>query len=535
MLLTESYWPADTTEPVVESTVGSVLRDAVAAAPQRVALVAGVADPAERQRWTYAQVLDVAERVAQALLSSFEPGEHVAVWAHNIPEWVFLEYGAGLAGIVLVTVNPAYRPHELEYVLRQSRAVGLFHVSEFRGNAMNEAVEEVRPGLPGLRKIINFADWAVFLTEGDSSRALPHVEPDDAVQIQYTSGTTGFPKGALLHHRGITNNARLLAQRWGMRAGSTLVSPLPQFHTSGCVACTLSAPQWRATLVLVEQFDPGLVLELIESEHADLLGSVPTMLVGIKEHPDFKTRDLTSLRAVLSGGAIVPADLVRRYEQIVTEGFTIVYGLTECSPIATQTKLDDAPEDKYETIGSALPHTEVKIIDPTTGATLPVGRSGEFCTRGYLVMKEYFDMPEKTSEAIDADGWLHTGDLCSMDERGYCRVTGRIKDMIIRGGENIYPREIEERLFGHPQIVDVAVVGIPDEKWGEQVAAFVRLESGSTVSGDELNGFVRERLAGYKTPRLWVSMTEFPLTGSGKVRKFVLREMWEKGELSVNM
>ena len=535
MRLTQSYYPADTSEPLFESTVGSVLRDAVAVAPQRVALVAGVPDPAQRQRWTYAQVLEVAESAARALLSRFQPGEHVAVWAHNIPEWVFLEYGAGLAGIVLVTVNPSYKSHELEYVLRQSRAVGLFYVREFRGNAMSDAVEQVRPALPALRETIDFADWADFLSEGDPAVVLPSVAPDDAVQIQYTSGTTGFPKGALLHHRGITNNARFMADRWGMRAGSTLVSPLPQFHTSGCVAATLSAPQWLATLVLVEQFEPGLVLELIESENADLLGSVPTMLVGIEEHPDFKTRNLTSLCAILSGGAIVPGAIVRRYEEILSEGFTIVYGMTECSPVATQTKLDDRPEDKCETIGTALPHTDIKIIDPATGATVPVGQSGEFCTRGYLVMKEYFDMPEKTAEAIDAEGWLHTGDLCSMDARGYCRVTGRIKDMIIRGGENIYPREIEDHLFSHPHIIDVAVVGIPDEKWGEQVAAFVRLESGSAVSGEELSAFARQQLAAYKTPRIWVQMSEFPLTGSGKVRKFVLREMWEQGALSANL
>ena len=273
------------------------------------------------------------------------------------------------------------------------------------------------------------------------------------------------------------------------------------------------------------------MLELIERERAFISGGVPTMLIAMMEHPDFPRRDLSSLRVVFSGGATVPADVVRRIETSLGARFSIVFGQTETSPIITQTRLDDSPEDKAETIGQALPHTEVKIVDSSTGATVPIGTTGELCTRGYLVMKEYFEMPDATAATIDADGWLHTGDLCAMDERGYCTVEGRLKDMIIRGGENVYPREIEELLYTHPGVVEVAVVGVPDPKWGEQVAAFVRATPEAKPTGDELFDFVRARLAPHKTPRHWVFVDEFPLTGSGKIQKFVLRERWEKGEL----
>ena len=535
MSLNESYWPADTSEPVAESTIGSVLRDAATAAPQRTALVTGAPAIAERRRWSYTELLDTSERMARALLAHFEPGEHIAVWANNVPEWLFLEYAAGLAGLVLVTANPAYRPRELEYVLRQSRAAGLFHVNEFRGNPMAATVETVKPALPALRETFALAAWSELTNADHLHRALPEVTPEDPGLILYTSGTTGFPKGAVLRHRSITNNARFSARRWGLHSKSTLVSPMPLFHAGGYVGSALCASQSRATLVLMEQFDAGLMLELIEAESADATMSVPTMLVTIEESQDFKTRDLSSLRTVQTGGATVPVELVRRYEKVLNGGFNTVYGLSEASPVVTQTSRDDTPEDKSATIGRALPQTEVKIIDPGTGQTLPIGVSGELCTRGYHVMKEYFDMPDQTAEAIDADGWLHTGDLCSMDERGYCRVTGRLKDMIVRGGENIYPREIEERLFNHPEVIEVAVVGLPDVKWGEQVAAFVRVQPGSSVSGDVLSSYVRERLAAYKTPRIWVRMDALPLTGPGKVQKFALREMWEKGQLSVNM
>ncbi len=531
MPLTESYWPADTSRPLLDLTVGDMLRRAAAEVPDETALVAAMSGAAEHRSWTYAQLLADSERAARALLSRFEPGERIAVWAPNIPEWIQLEFGAAFAGLVLVTVNPAFKPAELEYVLSQSRSSGLFFTPEYRGNPMAASVEAVRGNLPELRELISFSDWDDFIAAGQRERSLPPVSPDDAVQIQYTSGTTGFPKGALLHHRGITNNAAFTVDRLDIPSGAAWVHGMPMFHTAGCVLNTLGPVHARAKHVCLYAFDPALMLELIERERAFISGGVPTMLIAMMEHPDFPRRDLSSLRVVFSGGATVPADVVRRIETSLGARFSIVFGQTETSPVITQTRLDDSPEDKAETIGQALPHTEVKIVDSSTGATVPIGTTGELCTRGYLVMKEYFEMPDATAATIDADGWLHTGDLCAMDERGYCTVEGRLKDMIIRGGENVYPREIEELLYTHPGVVEVAVVGVPDPKWGEQVAAFVRATPEAKPTGDELFDFVRARLAPHKTPRHWVFVDEFPLTGSGKIQKFVLRERWEKGEL----
>ena len=535
MPLTTSYWPADTSVALLPTTVGSVLRDTAAAVPDRVALVEGVTDPAGRRRWTYAELLADAEQTAHALLTCFEPGEHVAVWAPNVPEWVLLQYGAALAGVVLVTVNPAYKASELEYVLRQSRAAGVFTMTEYRGNPMASAVASVRSELPELRHVVQFSEWSEFTAAGTATgaaRALPDVAPDDPAALLYTSGTTGFPKGALLHHRGITNDARFIATRFGMTDGDTHVSPMPLFHVGGCVIAVLGTVSVAGTYVPLVAFEAGLMLELIETERASLCGGVPTMLLAMMEHPDFATRDLSALHVVGSGGAPVPAEMVRSIQRGLGVDFSIVFGQTECSAVATQTDLDDSPEDKAETVGRPLPNIEVKVIDVASGDTVPTGTLGELCVRGFCVMHGYYDMPDATGAAIDADRWLHTGDLGTMDERGYCRIEGRLKDMIIRGGENIYPREIEAVLYDHPAVADAAVVGIPDDRWGEQVVAFVRLAEGRHATPNELAAFARERLAAYKTPRTWVFVDAFPLTGSGKIQKFQLREQLVKGDLS---
>jgi fatty-acyl-CoA synthase len=522
--LEASYWAADDSTPVVDTTVGELLRTAAADAPERCALLAGASSPADRRRWTYAELLRNAEQAARALLGRFEPGEHVAVWAPNIPEWVVLEMAAGLAGIVLVTVNPAYRPAELEYVLRQSGTVGIFLVPDFRGNPMAASLDEVHPRLPALREVVSFDDWDAFTTSGSPNTALPVVGPGDGAQIQYTSGTTGFPKGAYLHHRGIVNNSRFTAARQEVAEGAVWLNPMPLFHTGGCVLAALGAVWARATHVPLVSFDPGLALELIETERATVMGGVPTMLIAMMEHPDFSTRDLSSLRSVLSGGSTVPADLVRRIESTLGVRFGIVYGQTEASPVITQTRLDDTDVDKAETIGQPQPQQEVKIVD-RAGEIVPVNTTGEICSRGYNVMLGYYEMPDATAETIDADGWLHTGDLATMDERGYLRIEGRLKDMVIRGGENLYPREIEELLFTHPAVAEVAVLGIPDPKWGEELAAVVRRNAGHEgVTAEELRTFVRERLAPQKAPRRWAFVDELPLTPSGKIQKFVLRE-----------
>jgi len=519
-----SYWPADTSAPVEETTVGGVLRAAAAAGPQLTAMVAGVPDPGARRRWTFAELLAEAERAARALTARFAPGERVAAWAPNLSEWVILEYAVGLAGLVLVTVNPAFRPNELAYVLKQSGASGIFLVPEFR-SPMAAFLEEVRPEVPALREVVFFTQWEDFLGTAPAKAVLPDVGPDDVAQIQYTSGTTGFPKGAELTHRGLTNNARFYAERIGLRPGETLVNPMPLFHTSGCGMAVLGAVQSLAVHVPVLAFDPALVLELFESERAAVFAGVPTMMIAMLDHPDFGRRDLSSLRTAVSGGSPVPADLVRRVERSLGVRFSIVFGTTECSPLITQVRLDDAEPDRAETLGSPLPQTEVQIADVVTGAPVPVGQPGELCARGYMVMRGYHDAPAATAAAIDADGWYHTGDLASLDDRGYLRIEGRIKDMIIRGGENIYPREIEDVLFAHPAVAEVAVIGLPDPQWGEVVGAFIRLASGQAAPGpEELRAYCRERLAPYKTPVRWEFVEAFPMTPSGKIQKFKLRE-----------
>ena len=528
--LSHAFGPS---EPGVRDlTIGQLLEWAAETTPDRLAIIAGVPDPAARRQWTYAELHAASVRTAHALRCRFETGERVAVWAPNIPEWIMMEFGAAMAGLVLVTVNPAFRAHEVEYVLNQSKAAGVFVLPEFRGNPLLATIEEVRARCPELREVIRFDEFDTFLASGDHDREpLPTVRPGDPVMIQYTSGTTGFPKGALLHHRGLVNNGSNTLDRMGVPDGAVWVTTMPLFHTGGCVLCVLGAVSKRATQVLVEAFDPGLVLELMGTYGVDALLAVPTMIVALMEHPSFASTDLSKVMSVCSGGSTVPASMVKTIEEKLGAAFTIVFGQTECSPVASMTQTTDTINDKADTLGPPMPNVEVKIIDPATGETLPIGQVGEYCTRGYHVMHGYFEMPDATAAAIDTEGWLHTGDLCAMDARGYCTVEGRLKDMIIRGGENIYPRELEELLFVHPSVGEVAVVGLPDEKWGEVVAAFVRPAPGVTISKDELFAYMREHLAPHKSPRHWFAVEAFPLTGSGKIQKFRLREMWAEGSL----
>jgi fatty-acyl-CoA synthase len=508
-----------------ETTVPSVLREAAKDFGPLTALVEGTtALPEDRRRWTFGQLLEDSERVAGALLERFEPGERVACWAPNIPEWILFELGCGIAGLVLVTVNPAYRPKELDYVLRQSGASGIFLADEFRGNPMVATLEEVRPQLPALREAIRFADFAEFTASCPASPTFPDVQPMDPVQIQYTSGTTGFPKGALLHHKGLTNNARAFTQITGVEPGDSYVSPFPMFHTAGCVVGTLGCLQAGASHVPVYISDPSLILELVETEQAQVLLGVPTVLLAMLESPDLPKRDVSSVRVIGSGGSTVPAELVRRCEDAFGARFSIIYGSTECSPLVSQVRLDDSFTDKTESLGRPIPQVEVKIADPATGEVLPCDEVGELCVRGYNIMHGYYEMPEQTAESIDTDGWYHTGDLASMDSRGFMHIEGRLKDMIIRGGENIYPREIEDLLFEHPKVAEVAVVGVPDARWGESVAACVRVVPGETVTEAELFAYCREHLAPHKTPKIWDFVESFPLTASGKIQKFVLRQ-----------
>ena len=528
-LLATSYWRPDDSYAVEETTVGEALRRAAAEAPDVTALVAGTPDSGERRRWSYADLLDAAERAARALLGRFDTGERVAILANNIPEWVILEYAAALAGITIVTVNPALRAGELRHVLEQSRAAGVFLIPEYRGSLMYEVLADIRGDLPSLREAVSFPDWEDFLGGASSTQTLPEVSPDEPAQIQYTSGTTGTPKGAVLHHRGIVNNARFYSERFGMPVGGVQMSPMPLFHTAGCVMSVLGSLSRRSTLVIPPLFDPGLCLELIESEIADSLMGVPTMLIGLLGHPRFPETDLSSVERVLSGGATVPPDLVRRVEAGFGAPVSIVFAQTEASPVITQTSPEDPARERAETLGRPLPCTEVKVVEPVSGDIVPPGQTGEICTRGYHVMTGYFDDPESTAAAIERGGWLHTGDLASMDGHGYCRIEGRLKDMIVRGGENVYPREIEQILAAREDVADVAVLGVPDEEWGEQIAAFVRPATGHKPSEEELLAYCKVRLASHKTPRFWTFIEEFPLTASGKVKKFALRERFESG------
>ncbi len=529
---TRSY-AAGPSEPALRDiTLGELLREAAEAAPDRPAIIDGHPDPARRAQWTYAELHAEAIRAARAIAARFRPGERLVIWAPNSPRWIITEFGAAMAGVILVTVNPSLQAGELAYVLKQSGAAGLLVVPDYRGNPMLEIARSVRAQCPALRQIIRLDRWEEFLYVPDDRRvSLPDVRPDDAVMIQYTSGTTGRPKGALLHHRGLVNNGTHTMDLMGVPAGVTTLTVMPLFHTSGCVLAVIGAVSRGATQVVVETFDPGLVLELTETFRAYALNGVPTMLIAMLEHPTFGSRDLSSVNAVCSGGATVPAALVERFERELGAPFVIVFGQTELSPVAAMTLPADSIADKAETLGRPMPHVEVKIVDVGTGEIVPTGEVGEFCARGYLQMHGYYEMPEATAETIDADGWLHTGDLCSMDERGYCRIEGRLKDMIIRGGENLYPREIEEALHRHPAVGDVAVVGLPDQRWGEVVGAFVRPAPGAELDREMLFDYLRTELSPQKTPSHWYRLEEFPLTGSGKIRKFRLRELWEAGEL----
>jgi fatty-acyl-CoA synthase len=519
--LMTSYWPADTAEPLLETTIGGALRQTAAAVPDQVGLVAAWPGEPARRRWTFAQLLEEAERAAQALLGRFEPGERIAVWAPNIPEWLFLQFGAALAGLTLVTVNPALRPRELAHVLGQSRAVGLFLVPEYRDANLVASLEEVRPRLPALREVVLLTEWRRFVSSTQARVPLPDVQPDDIAQILYTSGTTGVPKGALLHHRGLTNNSRLLARRLGARVGEGWLNPLPLFHAGG-ILVTLASLQLQAKQVVCP-VDPALMLELIETERPAIGGGSPTMLELLLRHPDFGHRDLSSLRIIHSSGMAVPADLVRRVESRLSARVHILYGQTEAG-MTHGVGGDDPMEAKVQTVGRPLPQVDVKIVHPHTGAILPLGAVGELSVRGYQVMAGYFEMPEATAATIDPECWLHTGDLASMDELGYCRIEARLKEMIIRGGENIFPAEIEEVLGTHPAVAAVAVVGVPDPLYGEQVAACVQLRPGVSVSEAELRSLCQQQLARFKVPVHWHFVDEMPWTPLGKIQKFVLQE-----------
>lgn len=435
----------------------------------------------------------------------------------------------GHAGLTLVTVNPSYQQRELRYVLEQSRSEAIYYVAEYRGNPMKDIADAVCNELPAIKHRVLLTDHDE-LFKGEDKGVLPDVSPDDDVQIQYTSGTTGFPKGALLHHTGLVRNAEAVMARCRITSEDLLVNNMPLFHTTGCAIMVLGSVAVGATSYLAPIFDPAMIASVIERERVTCILGVPTMLIALIETVKNTKQDMSSVRCVFSGGAMVAPELVKQSEAVLGSVVQIIYGQTESSPVITMAWASDALEDLTQTIGQPLDNVEVSIRNPQTNEVVSIDEQGEICARGYLVMTGYNDNPDATAAAIDADGWLHTGDLGRMDGRGYVKITGRVKEMIIRGGENLFPAEIENAMLEHDSIAEVAVVGVPDEKWGEQVACFMRAGGEARPDGAALKAFIRERISPQKTPAYWIYVDEWPLTGSGKIQKFKLREAFDKGE-----
>ena len=532
--LTTSHWLPEAGE-VREVTVCELIRHAAATVPDRLALVDCVEDPAARTEWTYAEFLADAERAARALLARFEPGDRIALWAPNSAHWIVLQQGISMAGMVLVALNPAYRAREMQFVLEQSGASALFCVDSYRGFDMRGLADDVQQRVPGVRAVVSLDDWDAFLATGDDATSLPEVGPYDMIQVQYTSGTTGFPKGAMLHHMGLCNEATFVAERAGMSDGGVYINAMPMYHIGGGAVTSFGAWAKRGTFVILPGFDPATILEAFESYAGTHTLVVPTMLIAMLDHPDLPKRDLSSLQTILSGAASVPASLVRRTISTLDCQFTILFGQTETHGVVSQTRVTDSPEDQADTVGQALPQLELKIADPL-GQPVPIGEQGEICCRGYQNMQGYYEMDEATAATIDGDGWLHMGDIGTMDDRGFLRVTGRVKDMIIRGGMNLYPAEIEAALLDHPAIETAAVIGLPDEKWGEQVGAVLKLRAGhEQPTVPELTEFLRDQIAPHKVPVYWAFADALPLTSSGKIQKFVLRDQAAEGALAFDV
>ncbi|MEJ7935013.1 AMP-binding protein [Sphingobium sp. AN558] len=523
-----SYFHANPQAQVSEMTLGDLLRDCAQAVPDRIALKESPDMEGRQRSWTYAQALAAAERSARGLLALFRPGEHVAIWAHNVPEWWLVEFGAALAGIVLVTINPASREKEVAYILENSDAVGLITVRYCRGSDHLAMLAQVRDRLPLLREVLILDDWSDFMAAAPVDGELPQISPSDPVMIQYTSGTTGKPKGARMRHRGIVNSSKFATACFDAGDGSVWMNCVPMFHTGGSVHSTCGALWNRGTLILPPQFEAGLMLRMIEQERVTITTTVPTMAIALLEHPGFDDMDFSSLKVLTCGGAPVAPELVERIERHFGCEFMMIFGQTEMSGMICSTVRGDSVEHVSRTVGTPLGPTEVRIVDTASGAILPVDTIGEICLRSACVLQDYYKNPTATAEAIEPDGWFHTGDLGTVRADGYLTITGRSKDMLIRGGENIYPREIEDQLLEHPAVSDTAVFGVPDERWGEQIAVAVRLKPGATADESELKAFLEARIARFKLPKYWWFVDEFPTTTSGKVQKFALKERYAR-------
>ncbi|GGW20242.1 AMP-binding protein [Streptomyces libani subsp. rufus] len=523
-----SYEHGTSLVALLGDTIGADLDRAVAAWPDREALV----DVPSGRRWTYAEFGSAVDELARALAGSgIAKGDRVGIWAVNCPEWVLVQYATARIGAVMVNINPAYRTHELEYVLDQSGVRLLFASLAHKGSDYRAMAEEVRGRCPALRETVYFGDpsWEALLERAVPK--LPHAELscDDPVNIQYTSGTTGFPKGATLSHHNILNNGYFVGELIAYSERDRICVPVPFYHCFGMVMGNLAATSHGACVVIpAPSFDPAATLEAVRRERCTSLYGVPTMFIAELNLPDFASYDLSSLRTGIMAGSPCPVEVMKRVvAEMHMEQVAICYGMTETSPVSLQTRIEDDLEHRTATVGRVLPHLEVKVVDPATGVTRPRGTAGELCTRGYSVMLGYWNDPERTAEAIDAGRWMHTGDLAVMREDGYVEIVGRIKDMIIRGGENIYPSEVEEFLHAHPAIRDVQVVGVPHERYGEEVlACVIPSDPADPLTLDDLRDFCAGRLAHYKIPSRLRILDSFPMTVSGKVRKVELRERY---------
>lgn len=534
---------------VIEKTIGEIVDETAQKFPNNDALV--YVD--RGLRYTYKEFKEKVDQIAKSFMAlGIQRGDHIAVWAYNVPEWVFLQFASAKIGAVLVTVNTYYKAKELEYLLKQSDTTTLFLVEEFKDVNYVEMVHKVVPSLsqtepgkidieelPFLKNIVYMSDnapdgmfsFSEFLKMHDqvSDEELADrqasLDRHETINMQYTSGTTGFPKGVELTHHNIVNNAYYVGETMGLTEKDRLCIPVPFFHCFGCVISTLNAVIHGSAMVPIEQFDAGKVLESIEKEKCTALQGVPTMFIAELRHPEFEKFELSSLRTGIMAGSSCPIEVMKEaMEKMYLKEITIAYGLTEASPVITMTRRDDPIEKRVETVGKVLPHIEAKIVDPETGEDLPPGEPGELIARGYNIMKGYYKMPDKTAETV-VDGWLHSKDLSVMDEEGYFSILGRTDDMIIRGGENVYPREIEEFLYTNEKIEDVAVVGVPSEKYGEEVCAFIKLKDGVQATEDEIKSYCKEGISRFKIPKYILFTERFPMTASGKIRKIDLRDI----------
>jgi len=528
----ESYAKGETEPDLIDETIGANFERTVASYGENEALV----EYATARRWTYAELDRDVNALARGLIGAgIEKGDRVGVWAPNCAEWTVTQYATAKIGAVLVNVNPSYRTHEFSYAVNQSALRMLVSAESFKTSDYRSMIDETAGRNPTLERVVYLgtSDWDALIAEGGGlpgdavEQRMSTLEPGDPINIQYTSGTTGYPKGATLSHRNILNNGFFTTELINFTAEDRLCIPVPFYHCFGMVMGNLGCTTHGATMVIpAPGFDPEKTLRCVAEERCTGLYGVPTMFIAMQNHPTFADHDLSTLRTGVMAGSICPVEVMKRcVNDMHMAEVSICYGMTETSPVSCQTRTDDDLDRRTSTIGRVHPHVEIKVVDPVSGETMERGEPGELCTRGYSVMIGYWDDPEKTDEAIDADGWMHTGDLAEMREDGYCNIVGRIKDMVIRGGENIYPREIEEFLYTHPDIEDVQVIGVPDEKYGEELAAWVKLRpDADPLDAGKVREFATGKLAHYKIPRYVLLVEDFPMTVTGKIRKVQMRE-----------